>query len=121
MDKVHDFRDQMFYSEMPVERHLVRAVPATAPGHAEFDRQADEASGVMEPYTGGALTSDDRRVKLVRDVAAALSRYFDNHLADCHAQAVRMLVKAGPLRGHAVGDFTISSDRRRSAKGSKIQ
>jgi hypothetical protein len=50
------------------------------------------------------LSTDDRRMKLVQDVADALAEYFGDHQGDfgCHVQAVKMLVKAGPLRGHAL-------------------
>ena len=70
------------------------------------------------------LSADDRRMKLVRDVAIALAEYFDDRPGDfgCHVQAVRMLIKAGPLRGHAAGDFFVVKDAagRRPAKGLKI-
>jgi hypothetical protein len=82
-----------------VEGRVARAIPARASAGPQSNRQADEAGGVMETMMNES--HHDRRVKLLRDVAVALSHYFDNHLADCHAQAVRMLVKAGPLRGHA--------------------
>jgi hypothetical protein len=53
-----------------------------------------------------------------------LATYFGDRPGDfgCHIQAVRMLVKAGPLRGYAAGDFFVVQDAkgRRPAKGLKI-
>jgi hypothetical protein len=71
------------------------------------------------------LSAGDRRMKLVRDVAVALADYFGDRPGDfgCHVQAVRMLIKAGPLRGYAAGDFFVveGSTGRRPAKGLKIR
>ena len=70
------------------------------------------------------FSTADQRLKLVQDVADALATYFGDRLGDfgCHIQAVRMLVKAGPLRGYAAGDFFVVQDAkgRRPAKGLKI-
>jgi hypothetical protein len=64
-------------------------------------------------------------MKLVQDVADALATYFGDRQGNfgCHVQAVKMLIKAGPLRGHAAGDFFVVQDAkgRRPAKGLKIR
>ena len=63
MEKVQDFRDQMFFGDAAaarrpapargptIKRRVVRAIPATAArasGRAESDRQANEAGGVTD-------------------------------------------------------------------------
>ena len=64
-------------------------------------------------------------MKLVRDVAVALAEYFDDRPGNfgCHVQAVKMLIKAGPLRGYAASDFLVEEDSagRRPAKGLRIR
>jgi hypothetical protein len=70
-------------------------------------------------------STSDQRMKLVQDVTDALAEYFGDRPGDfgCHVQAVRMLIKAGPLRGYAAGDFFVVKDSagRRPAKGLRIR
>jgi hypothetical protein len=79
----------------------------------------------MELKMSGALTPDDQRLKLAGAVADALAEYFGDRPGDsgCHVQAARMLIKAGPLRGYAAGDFFVVNDStgRRPAKGLRIR
>jgi hypothetical protein len=70
------------------------------------------------------FSTEDQRKRLVQDVADALATYFGDRQGDfgCHILAVKMLIKAGPLRGHAAGDFFVAKGAagRRPAKGLKI-
>lgn len=58
---------------------------------------------------------DDERRKLVRAVAVAIAEFMhdDPRSLAAHLQAARLLVRHGPLRGSAVGDFVVHAGKRR--------